>query len=66
MCEKLGDKKWARKVYKKAEKKAEDCYHYESLAESLRDQLGDKKWAKLVEQKAKELSEDDDENDDDE
>jgi len=54
----LGDKDWAKKVYKKAEKKAKDSYDYESLAESLRDQLGDKKWAKLADQKAKELEDD--------
>jgi hypothetical protein len=50
-----GDNEWAKKIYKKEEDKAEECYEYQSLAESIRDNLGDKKWAELLEQKAKEL-----------
>ena len=58
ICQKLGDKKWAKKVYEKAEEEAEAIYDHEDLAESVRDNLGDEKWAKLLEKKAKELEDD--------
>ena len=45
----LGDKKWARKLYKEAEKDHE--IERSKLAESIRENIGDKKWAKLLDQK---------------
>ena len=51
----LKDNAWAKKVYKKAEDKAENSYDYEGLAKRVREDLGDKEWAKLLEKKAKEL-----------
>jgi len=58
--DKLGDKEWAKELYKKAEDKAGNSYDFAKLAEIIRENLGDKKWAKLLDQKAKELEEDDD------
>ncbi len=54
-----------RKVYEKAENKAEDSYDLNELAESVRDNLSDEKWAELLDQKAKELEEENDDEDDD-
>ena len=39
----LEDKKWAEKVYIKAEDTAENSDDLQSLAESVREYLGDKK-----------------------
>ena len=50
----LGDKEWARKIYKKAEGSVDGG----RLADSIIQTLGDKKWAKLLDQKAKELEDD--------
>tara|TARA_Y100001960_G_C14644515_1_gene812637 strand:+ start:19 stop:1260 length:1242 start_codon:yes stop_codon:yes gene_type:complete len=47
-----GDKKWAKKVYGKAEKKAEDSDDFSSLAGSIYEELGDKEWTKKVYEKA--------------
>jgi hypothetical protein len=55
---KAGDKVWAKKVYKKAEAKAEDCSHYSGLANRIHKILGDKKWAKKVYKKAEAKAED--------
>ena len=55
---KLGDKEWAVKVYKKAEESAGYSDEFENLAESVRENLGDKKWAELLDHKAKELEDD--------
>jgi hypothetical protein len=43
--EKLGDGEGARRLYEKAEKKAEDSMDFVVLADSLRETLGDKEWA---------------------
>ncbi len=48
----MGDKKWARKLYKKAEGKAEVFYEFRWLVECLCKNLGDKEWAKKVHKKA--------------
>jgi tetratricopeptide (TPR) repeat protein len=53
-----GDKEWAKKVYKKAEEKAEDCSDYSSLAASIHEEIGDKEWAKKVYKKAEGKAED--------
>ena len=44
----LGDKKWARKIYKEAEKDHE--IERSKLAESIRENLGDKEWAKKIQE----------------
>ena len=48
----MNDKEWMKKVYKKAEGKAEDCSDFTSLAESLHETLKDKVWVKRVYKKA--------------
>jgi hypothetical protein len=53
-----GDKEWAKKVYKKAEGKAEDYSDFSGLADSIHEQLGDKEWAKKVYKKAADKAED--------
>jgi hypothetical protein len=40
----LGDKDWARKIYKEAEGNVDE----EALADSIIDKIGDKEWAKKV------------------
>ena len=47
-----GDRKWAEKVYKKAEDKAEDSLDLNWLAYSVSEVLGDKDWAKVLYNKA--------------
>ena len=44
----LGDKKWARKIYKEAEK--DDEIEKRKLANSIIEFLGDKEWAKKVQE----------------
>ena len=46
ICERLGDKEWAKKVYKKAEEKVEEDFDFLRIAESICEQLGDKTWVK--------------------
>ncbi len=53
-----GDKKWAKKVYVKAEKKAEDSSDINSLAGSIYEELGDKEWAKKLYEKAEKKAQD--------
>ena len=53
-----GDKEWARKVYKKAEEKAENEFDLQDLARSIAKTLGDKEWARKVYKKAEEKVED--------
>ena len=45
----LGDKKWARKIYKEAEK--DHDIERRELADSIIRSLGDKEWAKKVREK---------------
>lgn len=47
-----GDKKWAGKVYQKAEDMAEDSLDLNWLAYSVAEGLGDKDWAKKLYEKA--------------
>ena len=47
-----GARKWAEKVYKKAEDKAEDSLDLNWLAYSVSELLGDKDWAKILYNKA--------------
>ncbi len=47
-----GDKKWAKKVYQKAEAKAEDNDDIRALAKSLYKNLGDHKWSNDLYKKA--------------
>ena len=47
-----GDQGWARKVYRKAEDKAEDSLDFNWLACSLCEKLGDMEWARKVYKKA--------------
>ena len=50
----LGDKEWAKKVYKKAEDKAEDSSNFLYLAGSIHEKLDDKEWVtKLYKQAEK-------------
>ena len=46
VAQNLGDKKWARKIYKEAEK--DDEVERSKLAESISENLGDKEWAKKI------------------
>ena len=43
VAQNLGDKKWARKLYKEAEK--DDEIEKRKLANSIIESLGDKEWA---------------------
>jgi hypothetical protein len=52
-----GDKKWAKKVYKKAEKKSENCYALNGLADSILKNLGDKEWVKKLYKKSEDKAE---------
>ena len=45
---KLGDKEWAKKVYKNAEENAEASSDFIDLADSIIENLSDKDWAKKV------------------
>ena len=47
-----GDKEWAKKIYMKAESKAEGCNDFTNLAASIHENLGDKEWAKKLYMKA--------------
>ena len=40
--EKLGDKKWTEKIYKKIESNAEDSFDFRNLADSICKHLKDK------------------------
>jgi predicted DNA-binding WGR domain protein len=60
VCENLGDKEWAKKVYKKAEGKAEDYSDFSDLAYSIQENLGDKEWAKNLYKKAEGKAKDSD------
>jgi hypothetical protein len=53
----LNDKDWAKKLYKKGEKKADDFPDLLKLANSLCEKLGDKEWAKKVYKKAENKAE---------
>ena len=44
----LGDKEWAKKVYKKAEGKAEDYSDYSDLAESIIEDIPEDKYSLYV------------------
>ena len=50
----LGDKEWARKIYKEAEGYvdgvAEGCVDREELADSIIENLSDKEWAKKIQE----------------
>ena len=48
VAQNLGDKKWARKLYKEAEK--DDEIEKRKLANSIIEFLGDKEWAKKVQE----------------
>ena len=50
-----GDKDWAKKVFKKAEDKANSIYNFIRLGEDLCEKLGDKEWAKKVYRKAEDM-----------
>ena len=50
-----GDKDWAKKVFKKAEDKANSIYNFIRLGENLCEKLGDKEWAKKVYRKAEDM-----------
>ena len=52
-----GDRKWAEKVYKKAEDKAEDSLDLNWLAYSVSEVLGDKDWAKVLYHKSMDRAE---------
>ena len=52
-----GDKKWAKKVYKKAEEKARDSLDFNWLAYSIVETLGDTNWARSIYTKAEGKSE---------
>ena len=52
-----GDRKWAEKVYKKAEDKAEDSLDLNWLAYSVSEVLGDKDWAKVLYNKSMDRAE---------
>ena len=52
-----GDKEWARKVYQKAEDKAEDCLDLNWLAYSVSETLGDKDWAQKLYSNAEDKAE---------
>ena len=54
----LKDKEWAKKIYKEAEEKAEDCSDFRDLADSIHENLGDKEFAKKVYKKAEKKAED--------
>ena len=56
----LGDKKYAKPLYQKAEDLAEDLSDYNSIAESVADEdyLGDKEWAVELYKKSESLAED--------
>jgi hypothetical protein len=43
--EKLGDKEWAKELYKKAAERTRTSHDLATLAESIRENLGDTKWA---------------------
>ena len=47
----MSDKEWAKKVYKKAEAKAEE-YKLTALADTIYENLDDKEWEKKVYKKA--------------
>jgi hypothetical protein len=55
-----GDKQWAKDLYKKAQKLAEDCSEFSELASSIanKDYLGDKIWAKELFEIAKKSAND--------
>jgi hypothetical protein len=55
----LGDKDWARILYKKAEDIAEDYSDYSDLADYVARELylGDKDWARILYKKAEDLAE---------
>ena len=48
VAQNLGDKEWARKIYKEAEK--DDEIEKRKLANSIIEFLGDKEWAKKVQE----------------
>ena len=52
-----GQKEWARKVYKKAEDKAEDTLDYNWIAYSIFETLGDNQWVKILYKKAENKAE---------
>ena len=52
-----GDKQWAKKVYRKAEDKAEDSLDLNWLAYSVCVALGDKEWARELYKKGEEKAE---------
>ena len=52
-----GDRKWAEKVYKKAEDKAEDSLDLNWLAYPVSEVLGDKDWAKVLYHKSMDRAE---------
>ncbi len=52
-----GDKKWAKKVYKKAEEKSRDSLDFNWLAYSIIETLGDTNWARNIYIKAEDKSE---------
>ena len=52
-----GDKQWAKKVYRKAEDKAEDSLDFNWLAYSVCVALGDKEWARELYKKGEEKAE---------
>lgn len=52
-----GDKQWAKKVYIKAENRAEDSLDLNWLAYSISEMLGDKEWAKQLYRKAERMTE---------
>ena len=54
---KAGDKKWAKKVYKKAEEKSRDSLDFNWLAYSIFETLGDTNWARSIYTKAADKSE---------
>ena len=53
-----GDKQWAKKVYRKAEDKAEDSLDLNWLAYSISVALGDKEWARQLYKKAEDKAQD--------
>ncbi len=53
-----GDKEWAKKVYEKAEKKAEDFTQLNDIAYGIVENLTNKEWAKKVYEKAEKKAQD--------
>ena len=58
LFERLGDKEWVKKVYKKAEEKVEEDFDFLRIAESICEQLGDKTWVKKIYKQIEDNAED--------